>query len=76
MIIILGAGLSGLSCSFHIGHAHCMLLQKNGHAFGHIHSEIREGFTWDQGQTACLIHQARLRPVTVRQKRGRGLRRA
>jgi protoporphyrinogen oxidase len=26
-----------------------MLLEKNGHAFGHIHSEIREGFTWDQG---------------------------
>lgn len=49
MTLILGAGLSGLSCSFHIGHAHCLLLEKNGHAYGHIHSEIREGFTWDQG---------------------------
>lgn len=49
MTLILGAGLSGLSCSSHIGHDKCLILEKNGHAYGHIHSEIREGFTWDQG---------------------------
>jgi protoporphyrinogen oxidase len=49
MTIILGAGLSGLSCSYHLGHNNCLLLEKEGHAYGHIHSEIRSGFTWDQG---------------------------
>jgi protoporphyrinogen oxidase len=49
MILILGAGLSGLSCSYHLGHERCLILEKNPHAFGHIHSEIRDGFTWDLG---------------------------
>jgi protoporphyrinogen oxidase len=47
--LILGSGLAGLSCSYHIGHDRCLILEKNAHAYGHIHSEIREGFTWDQG---------------------------
>ena len=47
--LILGSGLAGLSCSYHIGHENCLLLEKNLHAYGHIHSQIREGFTWDQG---------------------------
>lgn len=49
MIVILGAGLAGLSASYHIGHDRCVLLERNLHAFGHIHSSKRDGFTWDQG---------------------------
>jgi protoporphyrinogen oxidase len=49
MILILGAGLSGLSCSYHLGHDKCLILEKSHHAFGHIHSEFRNGYTWDQG---------------------------
>ena len=49
MILILGAGLSGISSSYHIGHDHCLLLEKRDRPFGHISSELREGFTWDQG---------------------------
>jgi len=48
-IIILGAGLAGLSASYHIGHGRCVILEKKKKAFGHIQSEEIEGFTWDEG---------------------------
>lgn len=48
-ILVLGAGLSGLSASFHIGHEKCLIFEKDASPFGHIRSEVREGFTWDQG---------------------------
>jgi protoporphyrinogen oxidase len=49
MNLILGAGLAGLSASYHLGHDNCVLLEKNLHIYGHLHVEQREGFTWDQG---------------------------
>jgi len=49
MILILGAGLAGLSASYHLGHEHCLILEKNHYPFGHIHSEFINGFTWDEG---------------------------
>jgi protoporphyrinogen oxidase len=49
MTIILGAGLAGLSVSYHLGHRDCLLLEEQPHAFGHIHSQQRDGFTWDEG---------------------------
>ncbi|GAB4244260.1 MAG: NAD(P)/FAD-dependent oxidoreductase [Candidatus Methylacidiphilales bacterium] len=49
MNVILGGGLAGLSCSYHLGHEKCRILEAKSHAFGHIHSTVREGFTWDEG---------------------------
>ncbi len=49
MTLILGAGLSGLSCSWHLGHERCLLLEKDAKPFGHIAAEQRDGFTWDPG---------------------------
>lgn len=49
MIVILGAGLAGISTSYHIGHEKCLLLEQKGKPFGHVKSEQRDGFTWDQG---------------------------
>jgi protoporphyrinogen oxidase len=49
MNLILGAGLTGLSCSYHLGHESCIILEKNGHAYGHLHVETRDGYTWDEG---------------------------
>ncbi|RRJ94455.1 hypothetical protein Ga0100231_009205 [Opitutaceae bacterium TAV4] len=49
MIVILGAGLSGLSASYHLGHKNCLLLEENLHAYGLLKSGFRDGFTWDQG---------------------------
>jgi protoporphyrinogen oxidase len=47
--LILGAGLSGLSASYHIGHKKCLILEKNPHAFGLVYSEKKNGFIWDVG---------------------------
>ena len=47
--IILGAGLAGLSCSYHIGHNSCVLFEKNDYPYGHINTEFIDGFTWDEG---------------------------
>lgn len=49
-IAIVGAGLSGLSTSFHLGHSPgTVLFEAKPHYGGHIHSETRDGFTWDDG---------------------------
>ena len=49
MNLILGAGLAGLSASYHLGHPNCRLIEAKAHAYGHIHSEFLNGFTWDEG---------------------------
>ena len=47
---ILGAGLSGLSTSFHLGHrAGCTIFEGRDYYGGHCHSEYKQGFTWDDG---------------------------
>ena len=48
-ITVLGAGLAGLSVSYHIGHERCVLFEKNHYSGGHIRTETVEGFTWDEG---------------------------
>lgn len=49
MYSILGAGLAGISASFHLGHHNCEIFEKAKHAGGHIHSDFVNGFTWDEG---------------------------
>jgi protoporphyrinogen oxidase len=49
MYTILGAGLSGISASYHLGHENCLLYEMNSYPGGHIISEIINGFTWDEG---------------------------
>jgi protoporphyrinogen oxidase len=46
---ILGAGISGLSTSYHIGHDGCVIYEASSHYGGHTYSEVRDGFTWDLG---------------------------
>jgi protoporphyrinogen oxidase len=48
-ISILGAGISGLSTSFHVGHDRCHIYEAKSHYGGHVHSFVRDGFTWDDG---------------------------
>lgn len=57
MVTILGAGLAGLSASYHIGHGKCVLYEKNSYATGHIHTEIIDGFTWDEGPHVSFTSQ-------------------
>ena len=47
--LILGAGISGISASFHIGHEKCLILEKNDYAFGILKSHEVDKYTWDQG---------------------------
>lgn len=68
--LILGAGLAGLSCSYHIGHERCLLLEKNTHAYGHIHSEVRDGFTWDQGPHVSFTKQEYVRALFAKNVEG------
>ncbi len=49
MNLILGGGLAGLSCSYHIGHEHCLVLEKNQYPLGHACSVSKNGFVWDEG---------------------------
>ena len=48
-ITILGAGLAGLSCSYHLGHENCVIFEEKSHDGGHIYSHLNEGCTWDEG---------------------------
>jgi protoporphyrinogen oxidase len=48
MTIILGAGLAGLSSSYHLDHK-CEIFEKQDHCGGHIYSHKINGFTWDEG---------------------------
>ena len=48
-VTILGAGISGLSASYHIGHERCEIYEAKPHYGGHIFSFVRDGFTWDDG---------------------------
>jgi len=48
-ITILGAGASGLSCSFHLGHQNCDIFERNSFSGGHIYSHNRDGCIWDEG---------------------------
>lgn len=49
MIVVLGAGIAGLSAAFHIGHERSLLLERQPKAGGHTSSYSLGGFTWDQG---------------------------
>ena len=46
---ILGAGLAGISCSYHLGHKNCEIFEEKSYVGGHVYSHLREGYIWDEG---------------------------
>ena len=48
-VTIIGAGISGLSCSYHLGHKNCTIFERNKFLGGHIYSHKKDGSTWDEG---------------------------
>jgi protoporphyrinogen oxidase len=46
---ILGAGISGLSTSYHLDHRDTVIFEATDHYAGHVYSEVVDGFTWDDG---------------------------
>ena len=49
MILIIGAGLAGLSMAYHLKDEENIIIEANSYAGGHIYSEKKNGFTWDEG---------------------------
>lgn len=62
-ILIIGSGLAGLSCSYHFGHERCLILESKAHPFGHIHTEMIDGFTWDEGPHVSFTQQDYVRQL-------------
>jgi protoporphyrinogen oxidase len=49
-VAILGAGLAGLSTSYHLGHpSKTVIFEAKNHYGGHVYSEEQDGFWWDDG---------------------------
>lgn len=46
---IIGAGISGLAVSHHLDHSDTTIFESTDHYAGHVHSEVVDGFTWDDG---------------------------
>jgi protoporphyrinogen oxidase len=46
---VLGAGISGLAVSHHLGHKDTVIFEKQPYYGGHVHSEDVGGFVWDDG---------------------------
>lgn len=47
--LILGGGLAGLSCSYHLGHDNCLIIEKSSYLGGHAVTHHRDGAFWDEG---------------------------
>lgn len=60
---ILGAGLAGLSCSYHLGHENCIVFERNSYSCGHIYSYQQDGFTWDEGPHVSFTKDAYVRDL-------------
>ncbi|MEO6276837.1 FAD-dependent oxidoreductase [Roseateles sp.] len=65
MNIIIGAGLAGLSCSYHLGHEGWLVLEQGASAFGHASSLRQSGFTWDQGPHVSFTKHEYVRELFV-----------
>ncbi|GJM21767.1 MAG: amine oxidase [Planctomycetota bacterium] len=54
MVVILGAGLAGLSAAHHLAEADCVVLEREAHVGGLCRSFREQGFTFDH--TGHLMH--------------------
>ena len=55
--------MAGLSASYHLGQENCQIFEQYTFAGGHIHSERREGFTWDEGPHVSFTKHAYVRDL-------------
>ena len=62
-ILVLGAGLTGLSVAWHIGHERCQILEASSHPYGHVASRFEHGFTWDEGPHVSFTKHAYVREL-------------
>lgn len=62
-VTILGAGLSGLTTSHHVGHDRCVIYEAKPHHGGHVRSITRDGFTWDDGPHVSFTENEHVRTL-------------
>jgi protoporphyrinogen oxidase len=48
-VTVLGGGISGLAVSYYVGHDKCVIYESDSHYGGHVYSEEKAGFVWDDG---------------------------
>ncbi len=65
-ITILGAGIAGLSASYHFGHENCVVFEQRPAYGGHARSERLFGFTFDQGPHVSFTKHAYVRELFER----------
>lgn len=70
MISILGAGLAGLSASYHSGHDQCLLFEKEATYGGHAASQEHFGFTLDQGPHVSFTKHEYVKELFFQNTRG------
>ncbi len=63
MNLILGAGLAGLSVSWHCGHRDSLIVEKSNSIGGHARSVQRGGFTLDHGPHISFTKHAYVRDL-------------
>jgi protoporphyrinogen oxidase len=61
--LILGGGLAGLSCSYHLGHDKCLIIERNGYLGGHASTHRRDGAFWDEGPHVSFTKHSEVREL-------------
>src|SRR5262245_37271630 len=69
-ITILGAGIAGLSASYHFGHERCVVFEQRPTWGGHARSESTFGFTFDQGPHVSFTKHEYVRELFERSTDG------
>ena len=60
---ILGAGLAGLSCSYHIGHEKCQIFEQSSSSMGHAGGYEKFGVDWDYGPHVSFTKNSYVREL-------------
>ncbi len=61
--IVLGAGVSGLSCSYHLGHQNCIILEAAQNIGGLTRSIVVDGVRWEQGPHVSFTNNSFVKEV-------------
>jgi protoporphyrinogen oxidase len=60
---ILGAGISGLSTSYHLEHKNCVIFEKNSYSGGLLYSENKNDCWWDLGPHVSFTKSEYVREI-------------
>jgi len=61
--MILGGGLAGLSCSYHLGHANCLIIERNSYLGCHASIHRRDSAFGDEGPHVSFSKESKVRDL-------------